>query len=138
MGFDRFGNPLQADMANLGAPRFPAIRSTGCKHASTVTIMNTTMATLLREKGSVVYTIPADATAEAAVLEMVERRIGSLVVVAQSKLQGIFTEREALRQVVAAGPDAGKTPLSEVMYRKPAKLRARPRRLPRSRRTGRR
>ena len=44
---------------------------------------------------------------------------GALLVVDGSKLIGIFTERDALFRVVAAGRDPGTTPLADVMTPQP-------------------
>ena len=56
--------------------------------------------------------------AEAARL-MKEHRIGAILVVQGAKLKGIFTERDALFRVMAAGRDPKATKLSEVMTRNP-------------------
>lgn len=55
---------------------------------------------------------------EAALL-MKQHGKGGLLVVEGSKLIGIFTERDALYRVVAAGRDPARTPLSEVMTPQP-------------------
>ena len=44
---------------------------------------------------------------------------GAMLVVEGSKLIGIFTERDALFRVIAAGRDPAATPLSEVMTPQP-------------------
>ena len=46
---------------------------------------------------------------------MREKGVGSVVVEDQGRLSGIFTERDLLNRVVAAGKDPALTPLSEVM-----------------------
>ena len=56
--------------------------------------------------------------AEAARL-MKEHRVGAILVVQGSKLKGIFTERDALFRVMAAGRDPEATKLSEVMTPNP-------------------
>ena len=56
--------------------------------------------------------------AEAARL-MKEHRVGAILVVQGSKLKGIFTERDALFRVMAAGRDPEETKLSEVMTPNP-------------------
>ncbi len=50
------------------------------------------------------------------------RQPGVLVVDAQSRLIGIFTERDLLTRVVGKGLDPGATPLSTVMTRHPEAL----------------
>lgn len=46
---------------------------------------------------------------------MVERNIGAVPVVHNSKLVGIFSERDLMKRVVAEGYDPGSTCLAEVM-----------------------
>ena len=47
------------------------------------------------------------------------KKIGALIVIDGEKLVGIFTERDALNKVLAAGLEPGKTKVSEVMTRDP-------------------
>ena len=58
-------------------------------------------------------------TVLAAAQQMKSRNIGSLLVVDGTRLIGIFTERDALFRVVAAGRDPSRTTLDEVMTRQP-------------------
>src|SRR5918992_3152322 len=46
---------------------------------------------------------------------MTERQIGAVPVVEGDRVAGIFTERDVLARVVAAGVDPAKTPVSSVM-----------------------
>ncbi|MBL8449183.1 MAG: CBS domain-containing protein [Dechloromonas sp.] len=46
---------------------------------------------------------------------MAQKKIGALLVVEGDKLAGIFTERDALNKVLAAGLDPDKTTLAQVM-----------------------
>jgi CBS domain-containing protein len=50
-----------------------------------------------------------------AVRTMTERRIGAVPVVEGERLVGIFTERDVMARVVAAGRDPGSTTVAEVM-----------------------
>jgi CBS domain-containing protein len=50
---------------------------------------------------------------------MKQRNVGALMVVDDGRLTGVFTERDGLFRVLAAGRDARTTPLSEVMTRNP-------------------
>lgn len=56
--------------------------------------------------------------AEAARL-MKQRNVGAMMVVDDGRLVGMFTERDALFRVLAAGLDGGSTPLAQVMTRNP-------------------
>ncbi len=55
---------------------------------------------------------------------MAEQRIGALLVVEQEEIRGIFTERDALNKVLAAGLDPETTPLSAVMVAHPKTIGA--------------
>jgi CBS domain-containing protein len=70
---------------------------------------------ILEHKGAHVMTCgPGDTALEAARV-MNEHGIGALVVVAGGEVAGIFTERDILRRVVAAGRDPAATPVRDVM-----------------------
>lgn len=65
-------------------------------------------------------------TAETSVLEaaryMSERHIGAVLIGTDGRLSGIFTERDLLTRVVAAGRDPAATRLEQVMTRDPDTL----------------
>jgi CBS domain-containing protein len=60
-----------------------------------------------------------DDTVRTAAEEMAEHGCNSILVCDGGKLRGIFTERDLLVRVVAAGRDAARTKLAEVMTREP-------------------
>jgi CBS domain-containing protein len=60
-----------------------------------------------------------DDTVRTAAEEMVEHRCRSILVCNGEQLCGIFTERDLLVRVVAAGRDAARTKLAEVMTPEP-------------------
>lgn len=66
-------------------------------------------------KNEPVAWLPPDATALDAARLMNERHIGSVVVMEEDRIVGIFTERDVLRRIVAAGRDAATTTLRDVM-----------------------
>lgn len=70
---------------------------------------------LLKEKSTSVYCIAVDSTVDAAVSEMNRQRVGSIVVKNANKVVGIFTERDVLTRIVAAGRDPKATTVIEVM-----------------------
>ena len=66
--------------------------------------------------GQSVHTADDKMTVLAAAKAMAAAKVGSLLVVdGKGVLEGIFTERDALNRVLAAGLDPAKTPLAEVM-----------------------
>ena len=77
--------------------------------------MNTPISALLDRKGSVVHTVPATLTIAAAVEEMNRHRIGSIVVLENGRLIGIFTERDVLRRVVGDCLDPKVMRVADVM-----------------------
>jgi len=71
------------------------------------------------EQGDAIHSVEPDCLVTDCVRLMTTERIGALVVMHEGRLQGIFTERDALNRVLAAGLDATRTKVSEVMTRDP-------------------
>jgi CBS domain-containing protein len=70
---------------------------------------------LLRDRET--YTVNADETVLAAARFMVERNIGAVPVLERGELAGIFSERDIMKRVLAAGRDPKTTHVAEVMTR---------------------
>jgi CBS domain-containing protein len=66
-----------------------------------------------------VITAPESMTVSEAATVMKEKKAGTILIVNEGKLAGIFTERDALYRVVAEGRDAKATRLADVMTRDP-------------------
>jgi len=66
-----------------------------------------------------VYTIDADKTVVEAARFMTEHNIGALPVVRNGELVGIFSERDIMNRVVAAGRNPGTATVAEVMTANP-------------------
>lgn len=77
--------------------------------------MNVPISALLGEKTGKVFSIASNATVLDAVGEMNRLHIGSIIVLEEERLVGIFTERDVLQRVVAAGLTPESTRVSEVM-----------------------
>lgn len=60
-----------------------------------------------------------DISVRAAARLMAEAHVGSIMIAADGRLVGIFTERDALNRVLAAGLDPDKVRLSDVMTADP-------------------
>jgi CBS domain-containing protein len=84
--------------------------------------MNDPIASVLEHKGSDVVTVSPETLVVAAVQQMNERKIGALLVVERGRPVGIFTERDVLVRVIAAGLDPRTTPVGEVMTRNPVAI----------------
>lgn len=65
-----------------------------------------------------ILALSPETSVRAAARAMADRNVGSVMVVEDAKLVGIFTERDALVRVLAAGLDPATTKLSAVMVRK--------------------
>jgi len=70
---------------------------------------------LLSIKGSRVVSISFDATVRQAAELMNDHHVGALVVLDTQQVAGIFTERDVLRRVVAAGLNPASTIVGKVM-----------------------
>ncbi len=78
------------------------------------------LADILKNKGSVVYTVDPDATVDQAIEELVRHNVGALVVCQRDlehgeKPCGIITERDILRFVARKDRSPSDTKVSEVM-----------------------
>jgi CBS domain-containing protein len=74
-----------------------------------------TVADILARKGAHVLTIGKEASVLQAALVMNEHKIGAVVVVDESRVIGMFTERDVLRRVVGEQRDPTKTLVADVM-----------------------
>ena len=79
--------------------------------------MNTPISAILDRKGRSVFSVAPSVTVTTAVAEMNRNRVGSVLVIEDGKLAGIFTERDVLRRVVGAALDPNRTLVADVMSR---------------------
>ena len=77
--------------------------------------MKQTIRTILRDKGSRVVTIHPDATVYETIARMVEHNVGSIIVIQNNEIQGVFTERDYLRRIVLQGRTSRDTLVKDVM-----------------------
>src|SRR5665811_1501217 len=71
------------------------------------------------EEGETIHSVGPDTPVTECVRTMTAKNIGALIVMDGERLVGIFTERDALNKVLAAGLEPGKTKVSEVMTKDP-------------------
>jgi len=64
-------------------------------------------------------TLSADVSVRQAAKLMADRHIGAVLITADGRLEGIFTERDVLNKIVAPGRDPEAVKLGEVMTRNP-------------------
>ena len=71
------------------------------------------------EKHEAIHSVGPDTSVTECVRTMTSEKIGALIVMDGERLIGIFTERDALNKVLAAGLDPVSTKVSEVMTKDP-------------------
>src|SRR5574343_1998485 len=67
--------------------------------------------------GRSLVTASQEMTVRSACRLMTEKKIGAVLVVENSRIAGIFTERDALNKILSAGLDPDTTTLGDVMVR---------------------
>ncbi len=77
-----------------------------------------TVQAILDSKGHDIVSVSADATLEAAVRILSERRIGAVLVMKDRRIEGILSERDIVRVLGQRGAAVLKEPVSETMTRK--------------------
>lgn len=75
--------------------------------------------TRLFEKHEAIHSVGPDTSVTECVRAMTSEKIGALIVMDGERLIGIFTERDALNKVLAAGLDPVSTKVSAVMTKEP-------------------
>ena len=73
----------------------------------------------LFEQGEAIHSVGPDTPVTECVRLMTAEKIGALIVMDGGRLLGIFTERDALNKVLAAGLEPGNTKVSAVMTKDP-------------------
>ncbi len=68
------------------------------------------------------HAVAPDTSTKDCVRKMDAENVGAVLVVENEKLAGIFTERDALKKVLAAGLDPASTKVAEVMTRDPTAI----------------
>jgi len=81
--------------------------------------MKTPLSALIADKNPQVHAVTPETRVVEAVREMNRHRIGALVVLDDNAVVGIFTERDVLIRVVAAGVNPETTPVMQVMTHDP-------------------
>lgn len=77
--------------------------------------MHETISSILKTKGSAVWSVVPDTTVYDAIALMAERSIGALLVLAEGRLVGIVSERDYARKVILQGRHSKDTPVHEIM-----------------------
>lgn len=77
--------------------------------------MTTSVRSILRDKGAGAITAPADLPVRDALRMMVQHNVGSLLVLEEGRLVGLFAERDLVRAVAAEGDAPLGAPVASVM-----------------------
>ena len=78
-----------------------------------------TVRNILQKKGNAVHSISPDSSVYDALEELEENNLGSLVVVENGKLTGVFTERDYARKVILKGRSSKETLVRDIMSSRP-------------------
>ena len=76
-----------------------------------------TVSTILKRKGSNVFSIPPHITVYDALVIMADKNIGSLAVTQEVEYLGVFTERDYARKISLQGKSSKETTVEETMSR---------------------
>ena len=82
--------------------------------------MDSRIDAILEDKGRQVHSVPADSTVWDAVCAMNRAGVGAVLVLEESRLVGIFTERDILTRVVEQKLDAATARVRDVMTKRVA------------------
>ena len=77
--------------------------------------MSEMIASVLKNKGTRIWSIDPEATIYDAIALMAEKGIGALVVVSEGRLAGIISERDYARKVILQGRSSKDTHVREIM-----------------------
>jgi CBS domain-containing protein len=77
--------------------------------------MEVTVQKILRQKGTEVLTTDPSSTVYDAIARMVDHNVGSILVMQDGDIEGIFTERDYLRRIVLEGRTSKTTRVDEIM-----------------------
>jgi len=77
-----------------------------------------TIAEILRDKGSEVWSVGPDTVILDALKVMAEKGVGALIVIDQDKLVGIISERDYARKVALEGRSSRESKVGEIMSHK--------------------
>ena len=77
------------------------------------------VATILKAKGSYVFSVTSKSTVYDALVFMSQKNIGALLVIDDGKLTGILSERDYARKIILKGKTSHDTLVEEIMTENP-------------------
>jgi CBS domain-containing protein len=86
--------------------------------------MAETIASILRNKGSEIWSVDPEETVYDAIALMAEKGIGALLILSEGKLVGVFSERDYARKIILQGRSSKSTRVREIMTGDPVTVTA--------------
>jgi CBS domain-containing protein len=83
-----------------------------------------TIASILQNKGSQIWSVGPDETVYDAIALMADKGIGALLIISEGKLVGIFSERDYARKIILQGRSSKSTRVREIMTVSPVTVTA--------------
>ncbi|HZD48140.1 MAG TPA: CBS domain-containing protein [Silvibacterium sp.] len=77
--------------------------------------LTTTISAILKRKSGELFSTRPDATVYQALEVMADKQVGALLVMENSELVGIISERDYARKIILKGKSSKETPVAEIM-----------------------